>query len=239
MGEFEKLIENHIELRQLFGKFSAEDISKIQITRYPQDVDVIKKEAQQSKYAYLIVSGICGIFNVLENGEEYCYYKISENDVIGLSELLGEQAISREADIRTLTDVVALKIAKEDLRIWMMKYPEFYNLLVKNIINRLHGTIRKHIECKKYTSMANIVSYLLYSYELYRKTHGKHYLGDVKINETREMIGDFISMSIRSVNYNLEALKKQDYISIRRGKIYINHEQYTQLKGYKEELLME
>ncbi len=237
--EFQKLLLEHPELQKLFQKFSDEDIKKIQISHYPQDVTMIKREEHATNYAYLIISGICGIFNILENGEDYCYYKISEYDVIGLSELLGEQAVSREADIRTLTDVVVLKITKEDLRSWMVQYPEFYNLLVKNIINRLHGTIRKHIECKKYSSMANIVSYLLYSYELYRKTHGKLYLGDVKINETREMIGDFISMSIRSVNYNLEALKKQDYISIRRGKIYINHEQYMHLRLYKEELLME
>ena len=237
--DFQNLLMKHPELKDLFQKFTMEDIDKIQIARYPQDVAIIKREAQESKYAYLIVTGICGIFNILENGEEYCYYKISEYDVIGLSELLGKEAVSREADIRTLSDVVTLKIAKEDLRGWMVKYPEFYNQLVKNIINRLHVTIRKNIECKKYTSLANIVSYLIYSYELYRKVHPKNYLGEVKINETREMIGDFISMSIRSVNYNLEALKKQDYISIQRGKIFINHDQYMRLKLYKEELLME
>jgi CRP-like cAMP-binding protein len=237
--EFQKLFHGHSELEKLFQKFSDEDMEKIQVSRYPQDVTMIKREAQTSDYAYLIVTGICGIFNILENGEEYCYYKISEYDVIGLSELLGEQAISREADIRTLTAVVALKISKEDLRKWMVQYPEFYNRLVRKILNRLHGAIRKYIECKKYSSIANIVSYLIYSYELYRISYEKNFVGDVKINETREMIGDFISMSIRSVNYNLEALKKLDYINIRRGKIYINHEQYMHLRMYKEELLME
>jgi len=237
--EFQKLLIDHPELKDLFQKFTMEDIDKIRIARYPQDVAVIKRNAQESEFAYLIVTGICGSFNVLENGEEYCTYKISDYDLIGLAELLGNEAVLREAEIRTLSDVVALKIAKTELRVWMVKYPEFYNRLLKNIINRLHGTIRKHVECKKYSSMGNLVSYLIYSYELYRKAYHRNHLGQVKINETREMIGDFISMSIRSINYNLEALKKQDYISIQRGKIYIDHDQYMRLRLYKEELLME
>lgn len=49
--DFQNLLMKHPELKDLFQKFTMEDIEKIQIARYPQDVAIIKREAQESKYA--------------------------------------------------------------------------------------------------------------------------------------------------------------------------------------------
>jgi CRP-like cAMP-binding protein len=167
----------------------------------------------------------------------FCYYKISNYDVIGLSEVLVENHL-RNADIKTLTDIVAFKIDKIDLQNWMVKYPNFYYKIISNVIDRLHSTLRNHIECKKYTSHANIVSYLIYSYNLYKRIYKENYRDDVKINETRSMISDFIGISIRSTNNSIDILKNKNLVTIKYGKIYINQEQYIKLVEYKEELLM-
>ncbi len=120
----------------------------------------------------------------------------------------------------------------------MFKYPEFYNLVIHNIIKRLHDTLSEHVECKKYDAHANIVSYLIYCYDLYAKVHHKDYQGKVKINETREMISDFIGISIRSVNSTMEVLKSENLITVSHGKILVDKEQYERLKEYKTELLL-
>lgn len=232
----EKYLNKNPFLQELFGNFTKEDFEKIDVAYYASDMKIIRRHSS-SKYIYLIVNGICGIFNELDNGEIFCYYKISNYDVIGLSEVLVENNL-RNADIRTLTDVVAFKIDKIDLKNWMVKYPDFYYKIINNVINRLHNTLRKHIECKKYSSHANIVSYLIYSYKLYKKIYNENYKGDVKINETRDMISDFIGISIRSTNNSIEILKNKNLVTIKYGKIYINHEQYINLVKYKEELLM-
>lgn len=223
-------------LKELFQDFTETDIEKIDVMYYANDMIIIRRKAS-SNYVYLIISGICGIFNELDNGELSCYYKISSYDVIGLSEVLVENDV-RYANIQTLTNVVALKINKLDLKKWMVKYPDFYNKIMHNIINRLHDTLRSHIECKKYSTHINVVSYLIYSYNLYKKIYGKNYKGNVKINETRNMISDFIGISIRSTNNSVERLKDENLVTVKLGKIYINYEQYKKLVEYKEKALM-
>lgn len=231
-----KYLNEKLFLQKLFADFTDIDIGKINVMHYASDMTIIKRDSS-SNYVYLIVSGICGIFNELDNGEIFCYYKISNYDVIGLSEVLVENDV-RSANIQTLTDVVAFKIDKLDLKKWMLKYPDFYNEIIRNIINRLHNTLRKHIECKKYSAYANVVSYLIYSYNLYKTIYVENYRGDIKINETRKMISDFIGISIRSANNSIEMLKDNNLVTVKLGKIYINYEQYVKLVEYKEQLLM-
>lgn len=234
--DINKFMNDNPFIKDLFYEFTKSDLYKMEIVYYASDMTVIKRFSQ-SNYVYLIINGICGIFNELDNGEAFCSYKISNYDVIGLSEVLSVNDV-RNADIQTLTDVIAFKIKKDDLREWMVRYPEFYNKIIYHTINRLHATLRKHIECKKYSSHANIVSYLIYSYELYRRIYEDCYTGDVKINETRDMISDFIGVSIRSANSTIEILKKKGLVTVRLGKIYINQQQYRNLAEYKSELLL-
>lgn len=223
-------------LQELFADFEDTDLKKIDVVYYASDMKIIRRNST-SNYVYLIVSGMCGVFNELDNGESICYYKISSYDVIGLSEVLVENDV-RNADIQTLTDVVALKIDKVDLKRFMVKYPDFYNKIMYNIIKRLHHALRNHIECRKYSAHANVVSYLINGYNLYKKIYGENYTGDVKINETRNMISDFIGISIRSINNCIEVLKNKNLVTVKLGKIYISFEQYIKLVKYKEELLM-
>lgn len=223
-------------LQELFANFSDADLEKIDVVYYASDLTIIRRHSS-SNYVYLVVNGICGMFKELENGENFCYYKISSCDVIGLSEIIGGDSV-RNANIHTLTNVVTFKIHKDDMKEWMLKYPDFYNKVMHNVIDRLHKTLTNHVECKKYTAHANVVSYLIYSYDLYKKSYKDNYQGDVKINETRSLISDFIGISIRSTNSTIEKLKDKNLVTIKHGKIYINYEQYDKLLQYKEELLM-
>lgn len=223
-------------LQELFADFTNLDLEKIEVMYYASDMTMIMRNTS-SDYVYLIINGICGIFNDIDNGEYFCYYKISNFDVIGLSEVLAGND-TRYANIQTLTDVVTFKIFKQDLKKWMVKYPDFYNRIIQNTLNRLHNALRDHIECRKYSSHVNVVSYLINSYNLYKKIYKENYDGYVKINETRDMISDFIGNSIRSTNSSIEIVKKLNLVNIKLGKIYINHKQYMNMIKYKEELLM-
>ncbi|GKX30637.1 hypothetical protein SH1V18_31170 [Vallitalea longa] len=233
----QKYINENPFLQQLFTEFTHSDLELIDVIYYASDMTIIKRNSC-SNYVYLIVNGICGMFKRLENGEIYCYYKISNYNVIGLSEILSDNDV-RNADVDTLTDVIALKISKRNLKEWMVKYPDFYNKIIYNTINRLHSTLSKYIECKKYSVKVNVVAYLIYCYDLYKKIYDTNYKGLVKINETRNMISNFIGISIRSTNSTVEILKNKNLVTIKLGKIYINNEQYNNLLKYKKELLLD
>lgn len=234
--EIVKIIEKSTYLSHLFRDFEENELNKIEVCYFASDIQMIRKESTASN-VYLLVSGICGIFKELENGETFCYYKISSYDIIGLGEIL-EFNQTRYANVKTLSDVIAFKIKKTDLLNWMALHPEFYNELIGNVISRLHNTLTKHVESKKYNTQTNVVSYLLHSYTLYHKGYGDGYKGSVKINETREMISDFIGISIRSTNSSIEVLKNLNLINVKHGKIYMNEEQYDQMMDYKMDLLM-
>lgn len=230
-------MKNRPLLKQLFKEFQDEDLAHIELVYYAAGIPIIHKDSS-AEYVYIIVKGICGIFKELVNGEEFCYYKISNLDVIGMSEILAEVNVSRHATIQTLTDVAAFKIKRVYVSQWMQKYPKFYNNLVRGVINRLHNTLIKHVECKKYNSHANIVSYLIYSYELYRHNYEDGYTESVKINETRDMIGNFLGISIRSINSSVEKLKNLDMINVKHGEIYMTKVQYENMIEYKYKLLL-
>lgn len=233
MDDYIKSVDDY---QKLFGALLEEDKNKMSVAQFASGIEIIH-ENTRADYVYFIVNGICGIFKELENGENFCYYKISKGDVIGLSEVLEENAL-RYARIISLTDVTAMKIRKDDLTEWMVRYPRFYNQLVGGIIRRLHETLSKHVECKKYDAKTNVVSYLIYSYELYKRSYESDYEGYVKINETREMISDFIGMSRRSVNHAIEILKNDSLIRIEHGKIFVSSAQYEALVTYKSECLL-
>jgi CRP-like cAMP-binding protein len=229
------LLSTNPYLKTLFENFESTDLEKIKIAYFASDIPILTTYTS-FQYTYILVNGICGMYSHLENGEEYCYYKIANYDSIGVS-TVSKEKFTRDTTIKTHTKLVALEIDKNDLKEWIIKYPDFYQKLSNSTIARLHETLRKHVECKKYTSLANIVSYMIYSFDLYKKVYEKDHLGAVKINETRQMITDFLGISIRSVNNSIETLRKLNYLVVKHGKIYIDFEQYQKLIEYKEELL--
>lgn len=224
-------------LKKFFEGIDEADIAQLELVHYATGLTIIHKDSS-AEYIYIIVNGICGTFRELVNGEQFCTYKISTLDVIGMSEILEALQVSRYAEVRTLTDVSAFKIKKEYLKGWMQKYPDFYNKLVMGIINRLHNTLSKHVECKMYNAHTNVVSYLIYSYDLYCHNYEDDHCDAVKINETREMIRDFLGMSVRSINSSVEKLKTLDMVSVKRGKIYMTKGQYDKMVDYRYDLLL-
>lgn len=227
-----RYIDQNKELLSYFSEFNTEDIQSLKVVEY----DINKTILDNSKLnnnIFVIIKGICCVFKKLQNGKPFCYYKIANNDIIGFYNLIHTGEADTYNKVITATNVIALKIPKEDFLLYTKKYPSFFNKVILENIHRLNNALTVHVECKMYNSTINVASYLIYSYKIFLKMFDPSYTGPVPISETRATISKFTGISIRSINNTIEFLKNLNYITINRGKVNIDKEQYLNLITYK------
>lgn len=228
----QKYIDRSSELKNYFSEFTSADIEKIKVLEYPAGSTINDQDTDENS-VFFLVHGIGTVYRKIENGELFRYYYISKNDVFGLSDVIDSNQTETEFTVKAINDVILFRIPLTMLNRFKATYPQFENKIIAGIIKRLHDSLTVHIECKKYNSTINIVSYLLYTYKIYHSMYDLNYIGYVSINETRAAISDFTGISIRSINNTIDQLKKLNYISVIKGKVNINTTEYAKLKLYK------
>ncbi|MBK5201531.1 MAG: Crp/Fnr family transcriptional regulator [Spirochaetaceae bacterium] len=225
-------INQNKELLSYFSEFDNEDIQELEVVEYDSNTTILDN-SNLTKNIFIIIKGICCVFKNLQNGKPFCYYKIANNDVIGLFNFVHSEEIDVYNKVITATKVIALKIPKEDFLKYKDLYPSFYTKVIIENVHRLHTALTVHVECKMYNSTINVVSYLIYSYKIFLKMFDSAYIGPVPISETRATISRFTGISIRSINNTIEFLKNLNYITITKGKVNIDKDQYLNLISYK------
>jgi CRP-like cAMP-binding protein len=228
----QKYIEQSSTLENYFSDFTSADIEKIEVLEY-QAGTFIKDDNTEGHSVFFLVKGIGAVYSKIENGELFRYYYVIKDDVFGFSDVIAPNNKISDFSVKAMSDVVVLKIKKTLLNKFIIEYPKLENKIVIGLLERLHWAITFQVECKKYNSTINIVSYLIFSYEIFHTMDDSNYTGYVAINETRSSISDFTGISIRSINNTIDLLKKLNYISIVKGKVNINSKEYNALKNYK------
>lgn len=230
--EAKEYINQNRELLLYFSQFSSEDISDLKVVEYSPKTTIIDFNKSNNNI-YIIVKGICYVYKNLLNNKPFCLYKIANSDIIGFNynNPLGEK--TEEYQVISATKVIALKISKEKFLKYKEKYSKFYDNIIKTLINRIKSALTIKLECSMYNSTINVVSYLIYSYQLFLTMYDESYIGEVPIIETRATINRFTGISIRSINNTIEYLKNLNYISIIKGKVNIDKKQYLDLVTYK------
>jgi CRP-like cAMP-binding protein len=228
----QKFIEESSELKNYFFEFTSADIEKIEVLKFPAG-SIISNQDTDENSVFFLINGIGAVYRKIETGELFRYYYISKNDTFGLLNVIDPKKIVSDFSIKAMNDVIVFKIGKTLLNKFKVDYPQFESKIVIGIIERLHKALTIQVECKKYNSTINIVSYLIYTYKIYHTMYDLNYIGYVSINETRASISDFTGISIRSINNTIDLLKKLNYISVIKGKVNINSKEYDLLKSYK------
>lgn len=226
-------IEQSDKLKNYFSEFTEDDIDKIEVINYSPG-DIINNKTKESDSVFIILKGICSVSKKIKNGELIKYYYLCKNDVFGFANVIIPNNKAQKSKIRAITQSILLKIPKLLFTRFSINYAHFEHKIVINIIEKLHDALSFNIECKKYNSTINIVSYLLFTYKVYHSLLEDNYSGNVTINETRSTISNFTGISIRSINNTIDLLKKLNYITLIKGKVNINAEKYELLKTYKE-----
>lgn len=220
-------IKCHPYLTQLFEEIPEDERENMAIRQYTPNQVIIEK-GSSCESLFIILNGVCDVMNELETGVTVCNYKLSQWDVTGFSEIISD-VHARIATVTARTPVLVLTIPKGSLLAWFGTYPHFTKQLTFTVLNKLHVSLKVSAECKSYPLRINMISFLIHSYDLYRRNYIEHYTGSIKFLESRQLLSQFLGVDVRSVNRIIESLKNEGLISIVRGKIHISTAQYEAL----------
>lgn len=218
------------ELMKLLEELPSEALARIQVRDY-QINDYLIKFGGYENNIYVILQGVCDIARPNDTGVMISNYKISNMDVIGLSELYQSIPVKRYASVIAKTPVTAAVIPSDILMVCFGKYQNFTVQLNLLVINRLHQSIGLFAECNNYPLFGSVITYLIYAYHFYKRQYAPDYYGLVKINESRQEMADTIGVDVRSINRVIEKLKTDNFVKIIRGKIYIDKTQFVNLSN--------
>jgi len=98
--------------------------------------EFLLKEGEISSHLYIILDGKVSITQNIDGEEE-------ELAVIGKGDILGEMAqfdnMPRSANAKAITDVIALKLSKENFFVIFMLHPKWVLKLIKTLANRVYN----------------------------------------------------------------------------------------------------
>lgn len=177
---------------------------------------------------YIILDSICNVINQLDNGTEVITLKLTCGYLIGVSESVLESTINI-ASVKACTRVVVAEMDERLFKKWIEMYPSFVKFVLKNLVTRLHYTSSFAANCHTSVSKINLTKYLLDRYFMGSSSVQQNNSGAVIIQETHELISNFLGLSRRTVERQIRALKKEGLIDIHKGKISISPSQYQRL----------
>ncbi len=207
--------------------FSTNEITNLKTISYPVHSMLIEK-GESSEDVYIILDGFCDVLREMSNGSMMVTDKLTVGDVIGLREVLFPP-MRRVASVRAHTKVKALKLTKNEFYFFHSKYSSFSLYILKRMHSRLHNALSLSLNSTIDTSDANIRYYLCSRYRFFSNSYPPGYTHYIKIDIPRQEMADFLGLEVRTLNQYLKKYKDKNKISIIKGKIHIDENQYESL----------
>lgn len=221
------------QTKPLLVSFSKTELEQFSVITYPAKTIIVKK-GSLLKNIYIVLDGVCNMMKDLPNGSTIIVCRLSSFDIIGLGNIFDSTRRAYATTI-SITELTVLQMTLEEFMYYHHKYSSFSLFLLQNTTNRLHNALQFSNECKTNSTNINILYYLAKSYETYMNSYPKNYTGSVKIDETRQQISDFLGLTIRSLTRYISKYQEQKLITITKGKICMNHQQYKSILALLEQ----
>ncbi|MCT4619175.1 MAG: Crp/Fnr family transcriptional regulator [Marinisporobacter sp.] len=218
----ERFIKDNPYLENLLKNMPENIKAKALIKNFPAQTIMLKKDSE-IKYVYILCSGTLRVINEFSNGTIYGFAHINSTDFIGALEILAEET-KIACTVEAITDCVALRISKKDFLDWFENDIFFSTTIAKSLANKLYPTIYRNGAVFMNSATHSLISFLIKFVE--ENMENKNTL---LIRKKRQYIADELGISLRTVHRIVKKLKEDDFISIIKGKIYVNKEQYDRL----------
>lgn len=182
-------------------------------------------------YVSIVLDGICNVINQLDNGTEIITLRLSCGNLIGVSEsVLG--SMRNIASIKACTKLITAELDTKTFWRWLESYPCFARFVLKDLVTRLHYTADFSANCQSSASKINLAKYFMDRYNFEAASTSPDSKASVRIQETHEMISNFLGINTRTVERHIHDLKKDGLISTTKGKVSISPSQYQELLHY-------
>ena len=221
----------------VFCGMNRDELIKLPVRHYAPKEALILEGTSSKKELYFLLHGVCAGEEKRKTGcNENLYIKYPKGYFLGLMEIISPKTDQRLITICAQTDVYALIIDGKTLLRWQCQYPDVYNSIISHVL-AFHFRIQQLLcNCTFQTPYAACIFYLCHLYETYLNScYEKDYSKKVKIPDSREEIRHYLAKDIRTINRILNQLKSQNLISVIKGKIHIDKQQYLALRTLLEE----
>lgn len=180
---------------------------------------------------FIVLDGMCNVINQLDNGTEIITLRLSCGNLVGVSES-ALNSMRNIASVKACTRLITAELDTRTFWRWQEHYPCFTRFVLKDLVTRLHYTADFSANCQSSASKINLAKYFMDRYNFETSSAFPDSKGSVKIQETHEMMGNFLGINTRTVERHIHALKKDGLISTEKGKVYISPSQYQELVHY-------
>lgn len=218
---------------QIFSELNKNEWANICVRKLNPKESLIEEGHVLPVNLYFILEGVCiAVKKHYKDDSFFSPYKICAGEITGLREILNPAPSIHTVSIIAKTPVTALEIQGDVFLSWRIHYGITYNQIIRAVLCQ-HFTSRKlMINCTTKDSLTAGAYYLHTLYKLYRDScYPKSYHGDVKIWDTRSEIAAALGRNIRSVDRVIQVFMKKQYLSLFKGKIHMNEQQYQRLKN--------
>lgn len=217
-------------LSNWFPDIPESTISQLVIRQFEANETFIYKN-QMFHHVLIVLDGICNVINQTDNGTEVLTLKLTQGDLIGVSEQV-LHSLRYIASIKSSTQLTVAELGTQEFDDWLSNSPCFVNFVLKNLVTRLHYTADFSANCQSSTSKVNLAKYFMERYNFESTSAGSHGNKTIIIRETHEMISNFLGINTRTVERHIHTLKQEGLISTAKGKVSVSPAQYQKLLYY-------
>ena len=224
----EDLIKKYSELEKLLMVMPKKIKEKCNVKMFPAKSLILTKDINV-EFVYIICKGEAKGVNEFGNGNLYVLEKIKPFAFIGELAVLAEE-MKASVTIEAVTDCITVQIPREEFCKWL----EIDNIVSMTVVR---GIAKKYYLFAYNKGIQHFYP-SLYMLQLFLTRQVRTKIEDndyVLINEKRQQIADEMGMSIKTVNRGIKKLKEDNLITIIKGKIYIDKNQYLKMIRILEE----
>lgn len=190
---------------------------------------ILIQKGERAQYAYYVVSGVMYVRSEFLDGSIYRFSVLKKGSVVSDIEVLSGTFINA-ATLVVAEDVYALKMPIKLFAEELKTNIDFLYYVSSQMASKMHSSSCERGQNLFKQGIQKVVIYLISSYE---RDEDENQI--VRVRKTRPVIASEIGISVETLNRAVRLLKKQNQITIEKGKITINEKQFEGLINFAEQ----
>ncbi len=216
----EELINEVPGLEEYFRHMPEELWNRYTIRVYPPGTIIHQKDFKLDNFG-IIAKGEHRVINEFENGNVFMIEKNEPIDFVGeVTILAGMEKTS--VTIETLTETTVIYFSRKDFEDWISKDIDFLRLVSHKIAYKLYRSSYNRGARLFYPPNFILLDYVLKQAALLHIESR----GSIIISKTRQELYEECGITVKTINRTIKKLKEDGVISLNKGKISMDLEQY-------------
>ena len=220
----EDLINEVPDLETYFEHIPEDIKNNYTIRVYPPGTIIHQKDFKLEKFG-IIAKGEHRVINEFQNGNVFMIEKNEPIDFVGeVTILAGMEKTS--VTIETLTETTVIYFSRKDFERWIEEDIHFLRLVSHKVAYKLYRS--------SYNRGARLFyppNFILLDYILKQAAQlGIKRKQEITIQKTRQELYEECGITVKTLNRTISKLKEDGLISMKKGKINMNQEQYELAK---------